>query len=330
MITDCFDDKTEPVISLRDFYGEQKHLIETCLILFSQKIYQHLLDTYPSEKIGLIGACNGNIPIYRMNYKGKDIAFYLSGIGSAIAASWCYEASWIVGASKFGMFGSCGSLNREATRGKFIVPTESCRGEGCSYYFAAPSDYITVENARKLSAIFTELGVPHSTGRVWTTDAMIRETAGLVAQRRSEGCLAVEMELAGVQAVCSFYGLSLYNFLEAGDVLAESGYDVANLRGANHDLGKPYNAPETATRPRLASKPPRQKSRRLLFAVFLPFTNGIAKTCSQKSAYTLSICSVLSFASSAVAWKVCPSCHKNSEERRNGRVVFSQRSTEHH
>ena len=84
MITDCFDDKTEPVISLRDFYGEQKHLVETCLILFSQKIYQHLLDTFPSEKIGLIGACNGNIPIYRMNYKGKDIAFYLSGIGSAL------------------------------------------------------------------------------------------------------------------------------------------------------------------------------------------------------------------------------------------------------
>lgn len=227
---------------------ENETMVETCLILFSQKIYQHLLDTFPSEKIGLIGACNGNIPIYRMNYKGKDIAFYLSGIGSAIAASECYEASWIVGASKFVMFGSCGSLNREATRGKFIVPTESYRGEGCSYYFAAPSDYITVENARKLSAIFTELGVPHVTGRVWTTDAMIRETAGLVAQRRSEGCLAVEMELAGVQAVCSFYGLSLYNFLEAGDVLEESGYDVANLRGANHDLGKLYIALETALR----------------------------------------------------------------------------------
>ena len=106
MITDCFDDKTEPVISLRDFYGEQKHLVETCLILFSQKIYQHLLDTFPSEKIGAIGACNGNIPIYRMNYKGKDIEFYLSGIGSAIAASECYGGELIVGASKFVMFGS--------------------------------------------------------------------------------------------------------------------------------------------------------------------------------------------------------------------------------
>ena len=31
-----------------------------------------------------------------------------------------------------------------------------------------------------------------------------------------------------------------------------------------------------------------------------------------------------------VAWMVCPSCHKNSLERRNGLVVFSQRSTEHH
>lgn len=50
MITDCFDNKTELVISLRDFYGEQKHLVETCLILFSQKIYQHLLEAFPCER----------------------------------------------------------------------------------------------------------------------------------------------------------------------------------------------------------------------------------------------------------------------------------------
>ena len=248
MITDCFDNKTEPVITLRDFYGERKHLVETCLILFSQKIYQHLLETYPCERIGLVGSCNGNIPVYRMSYKGMDIAFYLSGVGAPAAASECYEVSWVTGASKFVMFGSCGSLDRAATKGKFIVPTEAYRGEGCSYYFAPPSDYLPIEYAQMLSAIFTELGVPHVAGRVWTTDAMIRETAGLVAQRRDEGCLAVEMELAGVQAVCSFYGLALYNFLEAGDVLEESGYDVADLRDANHDLGKLYIALEAALR----------------------------------------------------------------------------------
>ena len=67
---------------------------------------------------------------------------------------------------------------------------------------------------------------------------MLRETAGLVQKRKNEGCLAVEMELAGVEAMCAFYGLELYNFLEAGDVLEESAYDTEELSGANHDLQK--------------------------------------------------------------------------------------------
>ena len=46
----------------------------------------------------------------------------------------------------------------------------------------------------------------------------------------------------------SYTGLSRNNFLEAGYLLEESGYDVANLRGANHDLGKLYIALETALR----------------------------------------------------------------------------------
>lgn len=62
MITDCFDDKTEPVISLRDFYGEQKHLVETCLILFSQKIYQHLLEAFPCERSASSARATGTFP----------------------------------------------------------------------------------------------------------------------------------------------------------------------------------------------------------------------------------------------------------------------------
>jgi uridine phosphorylase len=67
---------------------------------------------------------------------------------------------------------------------------------------------------------------------------MLRETVGLAQKRRAEGCIAVEMEVAGVQALCDFYGLELFDFLESGDVLAESSYDVAELKSANHNLGK--------------------------------------------------------------------------------------------
>lgn len=248
MITDCFDIETEPIINVSDFCGEKKHLVDVCLIIYSWEIQEHLLNTFECEKIGELGACNGRIPIYKIHYKGKDVAFYLTGIGSAVAATQCYEASWLIGAAKFIMFGSCGSLDREQTHGKYIVPTESYRGEGLSYYYAEPADYIEIKNCHKLADIFEEMGVPHVLGRNWTTDAMLRETQGLVAKRKSEGCICVEMELAGVQAVCDFYGLELYDFLEAGDVLEASGYEVEGLHNANHDFGKLYIGLEVALR----------------------------------------------------------------------------------
>ena len=50
----------------------------------------------------------------------------------------------------------------------------------------------------------------------------------------------------------------------------------------------------------------------------------MARNCSRKSAYRFSIWVVLSSASFAVAWMVWPSCHKNSLDLKNGRVVFCQ------
>lgn len=246
MITDCFDNKTEPLLSIKAFYGEQKHIVDTCLIVFSKDIYNHLLDKFECEIIAEISVCNGNIPIYKMNYKGNELAFYLTGIGSSLASDFCYEAHWLTGATSFIMFGSCGSLDREKTDGRFIIPTESYRGEGCSYYYAEPSDYITIKNSQNLAKIFDELGIPYILGKVWTTDSILRETIGLVTKRKAEGCIAVEMEVAGVQALCNFYGLELYNFLEAGDVLEISGYEIEGLYNANHNLGKLYIALEIA------------------------------------------------------------------------------------
>ena len=58
----------------------------------------------------------------------------------------------------------------------------------------------------------------------------------------------MEMELAGVQALCDFYDLTLYDFLEAGDVLSDSGYEIEGLKDANHSLGKLFIALEIALR----------------------------------------------------------------------------------
>ena len=238
MIIHDFDPETPSMIDLSVFYGPRQHQADKCLILFSKEIHDHLLEKYDCTVVGRIGACNGSIPIYSFSLDGESVVFYLSAIGSALASGFCYEVHWQTGARSFVMFGSCGSLDGAATRGRYIVPTAAYRGEGASYYYAPSADYIEVKNAERVAAILRELGAPHVEGRVWTTDSMLRETVGLVQRRKAEGCIAVEMEVAGVQALCDFYGLELYDFLEAGDVLAESGYDAAGLNSANHHLGK--------------------------------------------------------------------------------------------
>lgn len=242
MIIDSFDKGTEPLISLEHFYGEKKYIVERCLVIFSKSILEYLLDNFDCEEIGNIGSVNGLMPIYKSNFEGQEFAFYLSMMGSALASSSCVEVNWLTGANKFIMFGSCGSLDKEKTFGNYIVPTEAYRGEGASYYYAPPSDYIEIKNHEKVEEFFIKEKSPYTKGKVWTADVMLRETRGLVSKRKSDGCIAVEMELAGVQAACDFYGFELYNFLEAGDILNESSYEVEGLHSANHDLGKLYLA----------------------------------------------------------------------------------------
>ena len=248
MITESFDTETAPVISLKDIYGEQKHLADVCIITFSEVICQTILKTRACEQIAEIGACNGCIPIRAFEYHGRKIAFYLSPLGSALASECLLEAGWLTGADKFIMFGSAGSLDYEKTANRFVIPTEAYRDEGMSYHYAPPADYIKVKNSGTVKAVFEGLNVPFAEGKTWTTDAFLRETAGQAAKRRAEGCIAVEMEIAGVQAVCDFHGLNLYTFLVTGDVLSEDGYSTGTLTDANHNVDKFRLALELAAR----------------------------------------------------------------------------------
>ena len=248
MLNDFYDDQSEAIVSLETFYGPKRHLVDKCLILFSRVIYEHLLQQHECRKIAEIGACDGNRPVWTFEDRGEQIAFYLTQISSALAGGTVAEVNHLTGASKFIMFGSCGSLDGAKTNGRFIIPTQAYRGEGLSYYFAAAQDYIDIKNAELLAGIFSEWKIPFVKGRVWTTESMLRETVNLVNRRRQEGCIAVEMELAGVQAVCDFYGFELYDFLAAGDVLAENEYDTAGLADANHNLDKLQIALQIARR----------------------------------------------------------------------------------
>lgn len=247
MITDAFDN-SEVLFGPKNFYGEQKHLCDKCIIVFSEQIFAYMLETYTYEEAGIIRCCNGITKVYVFEIDGMKIAGYLSHIGSAMASGDVIDVNWLTGANKFIMFGSAGSLDSNATDWKFVIPTESYREEGLSYNYVEPSDYIEIRNSKVVKKIFDEFKLPNVSGKVWTTDAIYRETKAKLKARKSEGCIAVEMELAGVQAVCDYYGWNLYDFLVTGDVLDKAVYDISGLANANHNMDKLYIAIEIAKR----------------------------------------------------------------------------------
>ncbi len=103
MITDAFDN-SEVLFGTKDFYGEQKHLCDKCMIIFSEQIFEYMLDTYEHQEVGAIRCRNGITPVYVFDIEGMKIAGYLSHIGSALAggdviegelAYWCCEVRYV-------------------------------------------------------------------------------------------------------------------------------------------------------------------------------------------------------------------------------------------
>mgnify|MGYP003296905011 CR=1 FL=1 len=219
MINTTFDGATKPLIIPESFYGKHEKKCDVCVITFSCKVIEWALANLSCEQVAEIGCCNGNRPIYITQWKGKKIAFYMTLVSSSGAATCIEEARCMIGADKYILFGSCGTLDFGRTDGKLIVPTHAYRDEGLSYHYIPASEYIEIKNWHKVANYFEKKSIPYISGRTWTTDALYRETAGKADKLRKEGCLTVEMECAGVQAVCMYHGLELYNFLFASDCL---------------------------------------------------------------------------------------------------------------
>lgn len=83
-----------------------------------------------------------------------------------------------------------------------VLIDKALRDEGTSYHYLPPAPYSHLEPALRevVSAHWDRERVPLHVGASWTTDAPFRETEELIAHRRAEGILAVEMEAAALYA----------------------------------------------------------------------------------------------------------------------------------
>ncbi len=203
---------------------------EICVSTFSDSIIEKFSALDGVEKIAELCTANGAVPVRKMDYKGRAVAFYRAMVGAPACVS-CFEEIIAMGARKFVLFGSCGTLDDEKTKGKIIIPVSAVRDEGTSYHYIAPSAEIEADEGsiQTLERVLGDCGCPYVKGKTWTSDAIYRETVSAVQERKREGCLAVEMECASMLAVSKYRRIPFIQFLYGADCLSASEWEIRDL-----------------------------------------------------------------------------------------------------
>ena len=238
MIINTFDNKSESKINPK--MGEGRFKCDACIMTFSYIIESEIVKEYNCEKIGEIKFVTGITPIYKLEYSGKIFAFFRTFLGAPAATAAIEDSLEVIDTNNYILFGGSGCLNKEISHGKIMIPTEAYRDEGTSYHYIEASDYVNVVNSNRVAEFMEFKNIPYVKGKTWTTDSFYRETINNFEKRKADGCISVEMECAGVQAMCTFRNLNLYYFLKSGDLLDSPEWDRRRpentLNGTQHDV----------------------------------------------------------------------------------------------
>jgi uridine phosphorylase len=184
---------------------------DRAVLCFFQDVIAKAVDEFDGREIDEVRSEIGLVPVYELNVEGSRLALVHPGVEAPLAAGFLEELI-ARGVTRVIACGGAGVLVPEIALGQVIVPTAA------------------------IVATLQRHGIPHVTGRTWTTDALYRETREKAARRVAEGCLTVEMEAAAFFAVARFRGITFGQLLHAGDDLSG---DVWNSRGWDgHETGR--------------------------------------------------------------------------------------------
>jgi uridine phosphorylase len=197
-----------------------------CVICFFKEVVQKVAEEFGARVVVENRWEDGPHPVYEIEHRERRLAFFHPGVGASLASGLLEEVI-AFGCRKFIAIGGCGVLSREMEVGKLIIVHSAIRDEGVSYHYLNPSREIEAQEDVHafISATMEEMGIPHVSGKTWTTDAPYRETREKIQRRRDEGCIAVEMEAAGLMAVAQFRGVKFGQILYAGDDLSGDTWD---------------------------------------------------------------------------------------------------------
>lgn len=152
---------------------------------------------------------------------GKGLSFAGPYIGAPYSVM-LLESLIAKGARHIVVFGWCGAVSEGLEPGDLLLPDEAIADEGTSRHYMEPGErFPAISPSKPLTTAF-EKQLNHSTvsykkGRIWTTDAIYRETRKKINYFRDKGAQAVEMECSALFAAAAFRNVGATALLAVSD-----------------------------------------------------------------------------------------------------------------
>lgn len=196
---------------------------------FSKELIDRTVKRYPSRIMQYFHTDNGEIPIYELTIENHKIALYMSRTGAS-ACTIGYEEVRVMGLEKLILFGTCGSLKDAIKDCSIVIPTSAISEEGVSQHYGQTGEIKLVQPRLAIfKQLIKEYGFSYTEGKVWTTDALYRETKDKIEKRIQEGCICVDMEASAMASVSQFRNQELFHFFYAADLLSTESWEERSL-----------------------------------------------------------------------------------------------------
>ena len=218
-------------------YGDRPFSSNKLIITFFPEVMDKLI---ASGQITLERTIDGENRISVYRFADSDVLITLGAIGCPACAG-NLDLFNARGVSKVMFCGGGGVLDKNIEVGQILVVEGAIRDEGFSYHYIEPSKYIysNPEVVQKIVRYLEAGEISYIRGLTWTTDAIFRETADRIAQRKADGAKIVEMEQAGCLAVSQFRNFEYGALIYGGDDVSQDEWSNRGWRsreGIRYDL----------------------------------------------------------------------------------------------
>lgn len=231
-----FDPAPKALIEPGALIHHRDDMPRACVLTWFRDAADRMVEATFGRRLQQLRWEDGPRPVYEIVHESRPVALVPMPVGGAPSAG-LLEELIALGCRSFIACGGAGALQPDLTPGHLFLVTSALRDEGTSHHYLAPSRVVDSDphTVGVLRRTLTDLGLPFTEGRTWTTDAFYRETAARIGSRVAEGCCMVEMEAASIAAVAQFRGMRLAHLLYGGDDLAGEVWDERGWQD-NHEV----------------------------------------------------------------------------------------------